>query len=317
MIRRSAELEAIVRRWTDLIRSHKTTDLPHFLSHDEALTYLGTSDGELWKGKLVRDGISDHMAEVPDFSEEDVDIEAWENGDTGWATYRSRFRFHATGTEGVHRVTFVFVMERGSWKIINHHISQADSNIEKMGVEHEAFSALIKAARDGFHLDQSEGMVTVMFTDVVGSSALAELMGDRAWVTRMSDHFSQVRQQVEAAGGQFVKSLGDGTMSCFRTARSALEAAARIQADMGQQTTEPLLQVRIGLHTGDVIQTKDDFFGTVVNTAARIGAVATPGGIFLSEVTRLMVGGDGIVFSDPIVTRLKGLTGEHRLYQMT
>ena len=105
MIRPSPEIASIVERWTTLIRTHKVADLPHFLSQNEALIYNGTADGESWRGQLVRDGISDHMAEVPDFIEEDVEIDAWENGHTGWANYKSTFSFPGTGASGVHRAT--------------------------------------------------------------------------------------------------------------------------------------------------------------------------------------------------------------------
>lgn len=86
MIQRCSEIEAIVQRWTDLIRTHKVAELRHFLSESDALVSIGTRDGELWQGQLVRDGIADHTAHVPDFDEDDITIEGWENGETGCAT---------------------------------------------------------------------------------------------------------------------------------------------------------------------------------------------------------------------------------------
>ena len=80
MIQRSPEIEAIVRRWTTLIRTHKVADLPHYLSQSDALVYIGSAAGELWRGQLVRDGIADHLAEVPDFIEEEG--AAFAGGDT-------------------------------------------------------------------------------------------------------------------------------------------------------------------------------------------------------------------------------------------
>ena len=66
----------------------------------------------------------------------------------------------------MHRATFVFVLERGSWKLVQHHISQPDSNIEKMGVEHSAFAALIDAAQATQHDYGTEGLESIMFTDI-------------------------------------------------------------------------------------------------------------------------------------------------------
>ncbi|MFY9212074.1 MAG: nuclear transport factor 2 family protein [Aestuariivita sp.] len=317
MIRPSPEIEAIMRRWTEQIRRHNVDDLPHYLSSSDALVYVGTSDGELWRGKLVRDGISAHMAEVPDFTEDEIEIEAFENGETGWATYRSRFSFPATGAQGIHRVTAVFVLEKGSWKMIQHHISQPDSNIEKMGVEHSAIQALVEAAQQGFSLGQREGLASVMFTDIVESSTLASAMGDRAWSSLISRHFATLRQIIETHDGQFVKSLGDGTMSCFSSARQALSAARAIQTMLAQEPTEPHLSTRIGLHTGDVVQSDDDFFGTVVNKAARITALAGPGEIAVSDVTRAMIGVlPDFTFSDAAPATLKGLEGTHLIHRL-
>ena len=316
MIRPSPEIASIVERWTTLIRTHKVADLPHFLSQSEALIYIGTADGESWRGQLVRDGISDHMAEVPDFIEEDVEINAWENGDTGWANYKSTFTFPGTGTSGVHRATFVFVLERGSWKMVQHHISQPDSNMEKMGVEHSAFSALIDAAQASAHDFGTEGLASIMFTDIANSTALAQAAGDRVWMTALSAHMKLVSAEIEANGGELVKSLGDGTMSAFSSARAALSAALAIQAQVSAARAEPPIDIRIGIHTGEVIRAMDDFFGTVVNKAARIADTALPGEVRVSDATRLMVG-DAFGYSDPIEVDLKGISGAQSVYVLT
>lgn len=317
MIRRSPEIEAIARRWTELIRSHRVDDLPHYLSKDDALLYIGTSDGEFWRGQPLREGLAAHMAEVPDFTEDGIEIEAWENGDTGWASYKSRFTFHGTGASGVHRATFVFVMERGSWKMVQHHISQPDSNVEKMGVEHHALHALVDAARAGFRLDQRDGTATIMFTDIANSSAIAAALGDRVWASAVADHFDMLTDRIAAQGGQLIKSLGDGTMSSFSSARAALSAAVAIQEATRAARSEPPLALRIGIHSGDVIQTEDDFFGNVVNAAARIAAAAAPGEIRLSEATRLLAGEhESLSYGDPAEVTLKGLPGTHRLYRL-
>ncbi|MFL4472054.1 nuclear transport factor 2 family protein [Tateyamaria armeniaca] len=317
MIAPSPEIEGIVRRWTNLIRTHRVEDLPHYLSRSEALIYIGTADGESWRGQLVRDGIADHMAEVPDFIEEDVEIDAWENGDTGWANYKSRFTFPGTGTQGVHRATFVFVLERGSWKMVQHHISQPDSNVAKMGVDHNAFASLIAAAQATQHDFGTEGLASIMFTDIVNSSTLATATGDRAWSAIVADHFAALRRIIEEHDGQFVKSLGDGTMSSFASARKALAAARAIQRHMASRDIEPRLGLRIGVHTGDVVQSDDDFFGSVVNKSARITAVADPGDIVVSDVTRAMVGdAPDFVFEAPQSIPLKGFTGKTTLFRL-
>lgn len=316
MIARSPEIEAIVLRWTRSIAAHRVQDLAHFLSQSDALLYVGSSTNEIWRGQIVRDGIVDHLDEVPEISEDEIEVEAWENGETGWAFYKCRYLVPGTGSTGTHRVTFVFVLENGGWKMVQHHISQPDSNVEKIGIEHVAMQSLIDAARDGFRLDQREGMASIMFTDIVNSSALAAAMGDRLWTARVAEHFNELRAIIEAGGGQFVKSMGDGTMSSFTSARAALEAATAIQRDMAARGTEPPLALRIGLHCGDVIQTEDDFFGNVVNKAARIAASAGADEVRISDATRLMAGARDFSFGDPVPVRLKGLEGDHVIYRL-
>jgi len=317
MIAPSPEIESIVRRWTTLIRTHMVADLPHYLSGSEALIYIGTADGESWRGQLVRDGIADHMAEVPDFIEEDVEIDAWENGGTGWANYKSTFTFPGTGSSGVHRATFVFVLERGSWKIVQHHISQPDSNIKKMGVEHSAFAALIDAAQATLHDFGTEGLASIMFTDIAESTAIAQAVGDRVWMTALAGHMDIVQTCIADHGGELIKSLGDGTMSAFSSARGAMAAARDIRDRVAAAQSEPPLRVRIGVHTGEVIRARGDFFGSVVNKAARIADTAQPGEVRVSDATRLMLGQvDGFSFVDPVDLMLKGIAGDQRIYTL-
>lgn len=315
MIKPSPEIKAIVRRMSDTIRAHEVTDLPHYFSNDGAVLYVGTAENETWRGQILRDGISAHLAEVPDFTEEDVEIEAWENGDTGWAFRQTTYRFADTGVSGKHRISLVFVMEQGSWKIVQHHISNPTSNLDKMGIEHRAFSDLLDAAEDEQLTVGFEGLSSIMFTDIANSTALAAAVGDRLWLGVLADHLKATETIINDHGGHMVKSLGDGTMSAFPSARAAMSAALDLQEMTTAQPSEPPLSIRIGIHTGEVIASDDDYFGTVVNKAARIAASAQPGETRISDATRLMVGTiEDVIFEDSVSVRLKGLEGDHRLY---
>ncbi|MEP2530104.1 nuclear transport factor 2 family protein [Shimia sp.] len=317
MIRKSPEIEAIIRRFTSAIRTHNVQDLPHYLSQDDSLTYIGTAEDETWHGQVVRDGISAHLGEVPDFSEDDISITAYENGDTGWGHYQSRFTFHATGATGMHRATYLFVMEHGGWKLVHHHLSEAASNMEKLGIEHTAFRDLLDAAQAEDHDFGTEGLASIMFTDIADSTQLAALVGDRVWIGVLDRHMQIVTSCIHAHGGELVKSLGDGTMSAFPSARNALLAALDLQSRIQTTPEQPTIAVRIGIHTGEVIRSHDDFFGTVVNKAARVAAATTPGEIRVSDATRLIAGdGPGHAFSTPLSTPLKGLDGDHLTYQL-
>lgn len=317
MISKSPELAAIVGRWNEAVRTGDRGTIENLLSADNALRYIGTAWTEFWDADLLRRGLGDHFAEVPEFHYGENELEAYENGSTGWAVWKGQINFATTGVNSDYRISFIFVLESGSWKIIQMHLSNPTSNIEKMGIEHSALPALVEAAKKGSLGLGREGMATIMFTDVVDSSALADVMGDRAWIGRIDAHLDKVRRSVEKAGGTLVKSLGDGTMSTFVSTRSALTAATEIQREAFANTQTPVIRLRIGLHTGEVIENKGDFFGTVVNKAARINAVTAPDEIRLSHATHIMLGRtDGFDFDDPIDVPLKGLEGTHRLYRL-
>lgn len=317
-IRPSPELVALVRRWNDAVRSKDSAALSNMLSTSEHLRYQGSAEGEFWSGSLFRQGFPDHVAEIPAFDWDEHSLEAFECGAVGWANCVATLRFANTANAMVHRFTFVLHLEDGLWKMVHAHVSNPTPNLEKMGVEHKALDALIAAAREGFRQDQREGMASVMFTDIVNSSAIAEKLGDRIWADAIQKHFELTRDAIETQGGTLVKSLGDGTMSSFSSARAAVMAAVELQRRNAKASDEPPLQIRVGIHTGDVIQTDDDFFGTVVNKAARVAAAAAPGEVCVSDATQLLVGGeDDLTFGAPRSVMLKGLPGEHRIYGLS
>jgi class 3 adenylate cyclase/ketosteroid isomerase-like protein len=317
MIKPSPELLAITRRWAEAVARKDVATLGNLFSSSEHLCYLGTSDDELWYDAVLRNGFGDHVHEIPDCTQEITHIDAFECGSTGWSLYIGSLKFTGIEHPVQLRSTLVFALEDGSWKIVHQHNSNPSKNIEVIGVEHSAMNALVDAAREGFQHEQREGMASVMFTDIANSSGIAVLMGDRAWADTIQTHLDAVTQVIDSTGGQMIKSLGDGTMSIFTSARAALSAAIEIQRLNLASDAEPQLRMRIGVHTGDVIQTKNDFFGTVVNKAARIASVAGPDEICVSDATRLMAGNRAnYTFSNTNEIVLKGLSGTHTVHRL-
>ena len=161
----------------------------------------------------------------------------------------------------------------------------------------------------------ADGTVTVLFTDIEGSTQLTEALGDVEWIRVLRAHNAIVRDQVAAHGGIEVKSQGDGFMLAFASAAEALGSAIGIQRALVES---PLnghrLRVRIGLHTGEAIREEDDFFGKDVILAARIAAEARGGEILVSRLVRELTEGSGLFsFTDPTDVELKGLSGMHSL----
>ncbi|MEW2914803.1 adenylate/guanylate cyclase domain-containing protein [Leisingera sp. JC11] len=288
MIRPSPELLAVSRRWYEILRTKKNTgELRDFLSADDELRFIGTGEGEFWNGSAVRDGVGGFFAAIaaPDVFEE-LEAEAFENGETGWSSFVHRIRFAGFDEAVIYRTVLIFVLQGAAWKIVNRHASVPTPNIELVGREQLAIQKLVDAAREeGPELIQTEGLASVLFTDIEGSTALAEALGDQRWSVVIDSHFQILAQIIQAHRGQFVKSLGDGTLSVFPSANEALAAATEMQAAVASAPEEPYLGLRIGIHTGDVVQSRGDFFGTVVNKASRIAAAGVAGDILVSDAT--------------------------------
>jgi len=314
--RPSTELLAVSRRWMDAIQHKRKNEMRNLLSERQHLRFVGTGDGELWAGGAVREGIGEFFGVIPRFlKHEETFAEAFENGDSGWACLTHEIVFADQPDRTFHvRSTLIFALEDGVWKIVQRHGSVPTPNINFTGIEQNAIADLVAAARKGFSLDQRDGFASIMFTDIVNSSRLASMLGDRLWSSEVARHFAMLRKTIEDADGQFVKSLGDGTMSSFPEPALALHAArAILQAT--DQSDGPAITLRIGIHTGNIVQTRDDFFGSVVNKAARIAAHAAPGEIRVSDATRRMVSEtQDYRFSNTTSVRLQGFDGEHLIH---
>ncbi len=161
------------------------------------------------------------------------------------------------------------------------------------------------------------GMVTILFTDVEGSTALTQRLGDAKARELLREHERMVREALKAHGGSEVKTLGDGFMASFSSATKALECAISMQrsfAEHNESAAEPIL-VRIGLNAGEPIAEDDDLFGTAVNEAARITAAAKGGEILVANVVRELAKGKDFLFSDVGERQLKGFDEPVRLFE--
>jgi class 3 adenylate cyclase len=164
---------------------------------------------------------------------------------------------------------------------------------------------------------------TVLFTDMEGSTALTDRLGDAKARELLREHERMVREALKTHGGSEVKTMGDGFMTSFSSATKALECAIAIQgafAERNESAEEPI-KVRIGLNAGEPIAEDDpggrgDLFGTAVNMAARIAAKAEGGEILASNVVRELVAGKGFLFADRGETELRGFEEPVRVYEV-
>ena len=161
------------------------------------------------------------------------------------------------------------------------------------------------------------GTVTLLFTDLVGSSELLAL-GDEGAESIRRAHFALLRDAVTTRGGEEVKSLGDGLMVAFASVRDALGCAVAMQQAVerhNRRSPHPLA-VRIGMHAGEPIRDEEDYFGTAVVVARRLCDEAAGGQILASDVVRGLAGPQGFVFADAGGRVLKGLPGTHAVYDV-
>ena len=157
-----------------------------------------------------------------------------------------------------------------------------------------------------------------MFSDIEGYTELTERLGDARSQDVLHLHNEIVRREVDAHGGQIVKSQGDGFMLAFSDVRPALLCAVAIRQSVAScdfGTDAGSLRVRIGVHVGDAIREGDDFFGRTVIVASRVAGAAVGGEILVTEDIRDSAG-DAVVFDDGRELQLKGLRSPQRVFAL-
>ena len=153
-------------------------------------------------------------------------------------------------------------------------------------------------------------LTTVMFTDIVGSTSHTASLGDHRWRTVLDAHDRMVRDQLRRFRGLEINTTGDGFFASFDGPARAILCARAIAA-----AARPLgIEVRAGLHTGECEVRGDDLSGLAVNTAARIGALASAGEVLTSSTVKDLVAGSAIPFTERGEHELRGVPGAWRLF---
>ena len=153
-------------------------------------------------------------------------------------------------------------------------------------------------------------LATVMFTDIVGSTERAAQLGDARWRELLSAHQAAVRGALTRFRGREVKTLGDGSLATFDGPARAIRCGHAIS----EAARSSGLEVRIGLHSGEVELMGDDVGGIAVHIASRIGALAAADEVLVSSTVKDLVAGSGIRFADRGTKQLKGISDERRVF---
>lgn len=156
------------------------------------------------------------------------------------------------------------------------------------------------------------GLVTILFTDMAGSTAMTQQLGDERAQEIVRLHNTAVRDALKAHAGKEIKHTGDGIMASFPSARGAVDCAIEIQRRLAAEA----VQVRIGLNAGEPVAEEQDLYGTSVQMAARVCAEASAGEVLVSNVVRELAAGKGFLFNDRGDRALKGFEDPVRLYEV-
>jgi DNA-binding NarL/FixJ family response regulator len=158
--------------------------------------------------------------------------------------------------------------------------------------------------------DADRVLATVMFSDIVSSTERAAGMGDRRWRDELDRHDELVRAQLRAHGGREIKTTGDGFLALFDAPARAIRCAVAIREKLRAVGVD----VRIGLHSGEVELRGSDVGGIAVDIGARVAAVGSAGDVVVSSTVRDLVAGSGIEFVDRGEHTLKGVPDRWRLF---
>jgi adenylate cyclase len=317
----SEEIRRVIDRWTRAIAEGDVECLERLSEHPGTLI-VGTDPAEWWRGYETRAVWGRQIEELQGvFSVRADEIDAWEEGSVGWAALKETVSVDGRTLEG--RATYVLRLEHGEWKVVQAHWSLPQAKVDAFGrsltMTIDELERIIQRAKPDLSgtLD-SEGTVTIVFTDIVDSTVLLGRLGDHAWLDVLRRHNAIIEQATATYGGTVVETQGDGSMLAFPSARRAVACAEAIQQAVGRAFAEdaPPITVRIGVHTGDALHEGDHFFGTTVHYAARVASQALGGEILVSNVVHDLVARPGIEFRESREVELKGINGAHRLYSV-
>lgn len=174
--------------------------------------------------------------------------------------------------------------------------------------EEDGAGQTFRTTHDGLRTLEQNGRysaaATVVFTDIVGSTELIDRVGEATAHEIRQRHFTLLRQIAEKRGGRVVKNLGDGLMIIFAKSTSAIGCASEMQRRVASDSDQ--LELRVGLHAGELLRDGNDFFGSTVIIARRLCDSAEPGQTIVSSATRELAAADDFV---PLgALELKGLS---------
>ena len=174
----------------------------------------------------------------------------------------------------------------------------------------DAVEQFLTGARHGPETDRV--LATVLFTDIVGSTSKAAQLGDAAWKEILATHDDRARAALDRFRGRFVNTTGDGLLATFDGPARAVGCAQAIA-----EAVDPLgIEIRAGVHTGEIELARNEVRGLSVHIGARVAALAGPGEVLVSSTVKDLTAGSGLTFEDAGEHELKGVPDRWHLYRV-
>jgi class 3 adenylate cyclase len=169
-----------------------------------------------------------------------------------------------------------------------------------------------RALGAALHETSTRSLATVVFTDIVDSTSRLGQLGDARWRELLANHNTRLREALNVYRGREVKTTGDGFLAVFDSPTRAVQCAA----EMTRSARAIGVEIRVGVHTGEVELVGDDVGGIAVHMAARVLALAGPNEVLVSSTTSDLIEGSGLVLEDAGSHELKGLSGARQLFRL-
>jgi class 3 adenylate cyclase len=192
------------------------------------------------------------------------------------------------------------------------HLALGNAEADQINVETRRFLDDVWESGGWEELEPDRMLATVLFTDIVDSTAKALELGDRAWRGLLERHHALVRRELTRFRGREIDTAGDGFLATFDGPARAIRCARAIVDGVRELGVD----VRAGLHTGECEIADGKVAGIAVHTGARVAAVARGGEVVVSSTVRDLVAGSGIAFEDIGDHELKGIPGDWRLFKV-
>jgi class 3 adenylate cyclase len=325
-MRPDPQTEAGVRKFLDdFLRAYEAREADRLASmfvQDDDIVLIGSGEDErLFSPLQLRQAFQRDVGQISELRVELLWASVSARDSVAWVASESWLHWETRERQGkdLSRTTLVLEKRDGRWLAAHVHTSSPDPR-QRAGQSWPTAVETLATAAEAEHIDLAahaapDGTLTLLFTDIEGSTQLAESLGDARWLDLLRRHNNIVREEIRNHGCFEVKSQGDGFMIVSQSARRAIRCAIAVQRKLLELGG---IRVRAGLHTGDVLKEGEDYFGKNVILASRIANEADGGQVLVSSLVKEIAESSGeFEFGQGREVSLKGLSQLYTVYEVS